>query len=164
MSNVPVIEVFMNGAKVGRIAMTTDGLCAFEYDAEWLASGVSISPYYLPLRREVFVAKRSPFNGNFGVFDDSLPDGWGSLVLDRYLRSQGKDPARLTALQRLALVGSTGRGALEYRPDMSTISEEAAVSPNVNTCLGVTFTGSPFIGISLAISMSISDFTRWSLE
>ena len=127
MNNIPVIEVFMNGAKVGRIALTPDGLCAFEYDAEWLASGVSISPYYLPLRREVFVAKRTPFNGNFGVFDDSLPDGWGNLVLDRYLRSQGKDPARLTALQRLALVGSTGRGALEYRPDMSVVSEDAAV-------------------------------------
>ncbi len=130
MNNIPVIEVFMNGAKVGRIALTPDGLCAFEYDAEWLVSGVSISPYYLPLRREVFIAKRSPFNGNFGVFDDSLPDGWGNLVLDRYLRSQGKDPARLTALQRLALVGSTGRGALEYRPGMSAISEEVAVDLN----------------------------------
>ncbi len=127
MNNIPVIEVFMNGGKVGRIALTPDGLCAFEYDAAWPASGVSISPYFLPLRREVFVAKRTPFNGNFGVFDDSLPDGWGSFVLDRYLRSQGKDPARLTALQRLALVGSTGRGALEYRPDMSVVSEEAAV-------------------------------------
>jgi serine/threonine-protein kinase HipA len=117
----------MNGAKVGRIALTPDGLCAFEYDAQWLAKGVSISPYFLPLERKVFIAKRIPFNGNFGVFDDSLPDGWGSLVLDRYLRSQGKDPARLTPLQRLALVGSTGRGALEYRPDWSTVSDATAV-------------------------------------
>jgi serine/threonine-protein kinase HipA len=125
MNNIPVIEVFMNGAKVGRIALTPDELCAFEYDAGWLASRSSISPYFLPLRQEVFVAKHTPFRGNFGVFEDSLPDGWGSLVLDRYLRSQGKDPARLTALQRLALVGSTGRGALEYRPDMSTVSQDA---------------------------------------
>jgi serine/threonine-protein kinase HipA len=127
MNDIPVVEVVMNGAKVGRIALTADGLCAFEYDAEWLASGVSISPYFLPLRREVFVAKRTPFRGNFGVFDDSLPDGWGSLVLDRYLRWQGEDPARLSALQRLALVGSTGRGALEYHPDRSAVSAEAAV-------------------------------------
>jgi serine/threonine-protein kinase HipA len=125
MNDIPVIEVFMNGAKVGRIALTPDGLCAFEYDPAWLTSGVSISPYFLPLRREVFVAGRAPFRGNFGVFDDSLPDGWGSLVLDRYLRSQGQDPARLTVLQRLALVGSTGRGALEYRPDMSAASQDA---------------------------------------
>jgi serine/threonine-protein kinase HipA len=130
MNNISVIEVFMSGAKVGRIAMTPDGLCAFEYDAVWLSSGVSISPYFLPLRREVFIAKRTPFNGNFGVFDDSLPDGWGSLVLDRYLRSQGKDPVRLTVLQRLALVGSTGRGALEYRPDMSAVPRDVAADLN----------------------------------
>jgi serine/threonine-protein kinase HipA len=117
----------MNGTRVGRIALTPDGLCAFEYDVAWIAGGYSISPYHLPLRQEVFVAKRTPFRGNFGVFDDSLPDGWGSLVLDRYLKSQGKDPSRLTPLQRLALVGSMGRGALEYRPDMSTVADDATV-------------------------------------
>jgi serine/threonine-protein kinase HipA len=57
-----------------------------------------------------------PFDGGFGVFDDSLPDGWGLLLMDRYLRAQGVDPFRLTVLQRLSLVGSGGRGALEYRP------------------------------------------------
>jgi serine/threonine-protein kinase HipA len=81
----------------------------------------------LPLKQEVFIAKRTPFRGNFGVFDDNLPDGWGNLVLDRYLKSQGKNPTKLTALQRLALVGSTGRGALEYCPDMSTVSQDAKV-------------------------------------
>ncbi len=130
MNSIPVVEVLMHGAKVGRIALTPDGLCAFEYDAAWLSAGASISPYDLPLRREVFVAKRTPFNGNFGVFDDSLPDGWGGLVLDRYLRARGEDPAQLNPLQRLALVGHTGRGALEYRPDWSTVTEEAAVELN----------------------------------
>ena len=119
MNEVKVIDVFMNGAKVGRIAMTPDALCAFEYDSTYLLSGNSISPFYLPLRQEIFVAKRTPFSGGFGVFADSLPDGWGNLILDRYLRSKGIDPNKLTLLQSLALVGSTGRGALEYRPDYS---------------------------------------------
>ena len=119
MNEVKVIEVSMNGVKVGRIALTPDTLCAFEYDSAYLASGKSISPFMLPLKSEVFVAKRTPFNGGFGVFDDSLPDGWGNLILDRYLKSKGIDPAKLTLLQQLALVGSTGRGALEYRPDYS---------------------------------------------
>jgi len=119
MNEVRVIEVLMNGAKVGRIALTPDALCVFEYASEWLETGMSVSPFHLPLKSEVFVAKRTPFNGSFGVFDDSLPDGWGSLILDRYLKSKGIDPDRLTILQRLALVGSIGRGALEYRPDYS---------------------------------------------
>lgn len=119
MNKVDIIEVWLNQEFIGRIAMTPDYLCAFEYDATYLAKGDSISPFNLPLRNELFIAKRTPFNGGFGVFDDSLPDGWGSLILDRYLRSKGIESNKITLLQRLALIGSTGRGALEYRPDFS---------------------------------------------
>lgn len=128
MNEVKVIEVLTNGVKVGRIALTPDALCAFEYDPSFLSSGQSISPFTLPLKSEVFVAKRTPFNGGFGVFDDSLPDGWGSLIQDRYFRSKGIEPAKLTILQRLALVGSTGRGALEYRPDYSESATDEIIN------------------------------------
>jgi serine/threonine-protein kinase HipA len=123
MNQIQVIKVFMHAQKVGRIVQTSDYLCAFEYDIDYLQTGISISPFHLPVRKEVFLAKRIPFKGGFGVFDDSLPDGWGSLILDRYLRSKGIDPASLTLLQMLALVGATGRGALEYRPDFSEASQ-----------------------------------------
>ena len=123
MNQIQVIEVFMHVQKVGRMVQTSDYLCAFEYDIDYLQTGTSISPFHLPVRKEVFLAKRNPFKGGFGVFNDSLPDGRGSLILDRYLRSKGIDPASLTLLQMLALVGATGRGALEYRPDFSEASQ-----------------------------------------
>jgi serine/threonine-protein kinase HipA len=119
MNKVNEIQVVMNDVEVGRLAITTDHLCAFEYSSNWLECGFSISPFFLPLETEVYVAKRDPFNGGFGVFDDCLPDGWGNLILDRFLKRQGIDSQRLTLLQRLALVGSSGRGALEFRPDLS---------------------------------------------
>ena len=119
MNKIKQVGVFLHNEKIGRMALTPDELCAFEYEPQFLSSGFSISPFFLPLKKELFIAKRHPFRGGFGVFDDSLPDGWGSLVLDRYLRSKGIDPYRLSLLQRLALVGSTGRGALEFRPDWS---------------------------------------------
>lgn len=119
MVDVNMVQVFLHGEKVGRIALTPDALCAFEYDAGYLLRGTSLSPFHLPLKDGVFVANRSPFNGGFGVFSDSLPDGWGNLLLDRYIRSKGDDPFKLTQLQRLSLVGSQGRGALEYRPDFN---------------------------------------------
>ena len=118
-----LVEVWLGGSLVGRIALTYDGLCAFEYDAKFLERGFSISPYALPLEKKVFVAERDPFDGTFGVFDDSLPDGWGSLLLDRFLKEQGKDLSKLTILDRLSLIGSNGRGALEYRPDNSFIAD-----------------------------------------
>lgn len=55
----------------------------------------------------------------FGVFADSLPDSYGELLLERYLKSKNIDMNKLTCLDRLAYVGSSGMGALEYVPDWS---------------------------------------------
>lgn len=124
MDRINVLEVWWNGDRAGRLALTKEGLCAFEYSAEQLAKGISLSPFELPLRNGVIMARPRPFDGGFGVFDDCLPDGWGLLVLDRYLQKKGINPRSLTLLDRLALVGSTGRGALEFRPDHSMIAEQ----------------------------------------
>lgn len=124
MNSIKQIEVIFNNRLVGRLASTNEGLCAFEYSQEWLSSGFSISPFELPLRNGVFIAKPHPFEGGFGVFDDCLPDGWGLLILDRYLQRNGVNPHTLSLLDRLAMVGSTGRGALEFRPDKSVTSEQ----------------------------------------
>lgn len=128
MKSISVIEVFLANQKVGRLALTPDYLCAFEYDSNYLTTGFSISPFELPLRSGVALAKRTPFEGNFGVFDDCLPDGWGLLILDRYLQKQGVNSKTLTILDRLSLVGSMGRGALEFRPDKSLINNYDYVS------------------------------------
>ena len=124
MNSIKQIEVIYNNRLVGRLALTREGLCAFEYSAEWLSSGFSISPIELPLRSGFFIAKPRRFEGGFGVFVDCLPDGWGLLILDRYLQQKGINPRTLTLLDRLALVGSTGRGALEFRPDNSVVTRQ----------------------------------------
>jgi serine/threonine-protein kinase HipA len=124
MDSISIVEIFISDRRVGRMALTPEGLCGFEYDADWIQSGFSISPFYLPLKSGLMLAKRDPFAGNFGVFDDSLPDGWGNLLLDRYLQEKGIDPYKLNILERLSLIGSTGRGALEYRPDKSIATDD----------------------------------------
>ena len=124
MNSIKQIEVLLADRLVGRLALTKEGLCAFEYAPDWLGSGFSISPFELPLRSGVFIAKPRPFEGGFGVFDDCLPDGWGLLILDRYLQQKGINPRALTLLDRLALVGSSGRGALEFRPDHSVVTRQ----------------------------------------
>ena len=124
MRKIELVEVYLGINKVGRLAQTRDGICAFEYDANYLTNGISISPFELPLKNGVMLAKRHPFGGNFGVFDDCLPDGWGLLVLDRYLQKQGINPKTLSILDKLSLVGSVGRGALEFRPDQSELGND----------------------------------------
>ncbi len=111
-----VIYVKIGSSLVGRLALNSNNLAVFEYDSDWVKTGFSISPIYLPLKSEVFVAKKDPFNGLFGVFNDSLPDGWGNLLLDRLLMEKGVDYRKLTILDRLSIVGKNGLGALSYEP------------------------------------------------
>lgn len=111
------VRVSFHGETVGSIASTPEGLMAFEYADEWLANGFSVSPFSLPLEKRVFVARWRPFDGIFGVFDDSLPDGWGRLLVDRMLAKHGLNPREVGFLARLSFVGASGMGALEYEPE-----------------------------------------------
>ena len=94
----------------------------FQYSPEFIATGLKISPFHLPLNHEVIEAPTHPFNGLHGVFADSLPDGWGLLLMDRFLRQKGVDVKKLTQLDRLLYIGPTGMGALTYEPDHSESS------------------------------------------
>ncbi len=127
MNPVTSVEVYWQNQLVGKIALTETGLCAFEYSAEFLQNGFSISPFELPLRSGVFIAKPQPFKGIFGVFDDCLPDGWGMIILERYLQKMGIRPRSISVLDKLSIVGSSGRGALEFRPDQS-VYEQTSLS------------------------------------
>src|SRR5207237_1238451 len=51
-----------------------------------------------------------------GLFDDSLPDGWGLLLMDRMFRRRGIDPASVSPLDRLSYLGTRTMGALTYHP------------------------------------------------
>jgi len=93
---VQVVEVYFESSRVGKLALAPDRHCLFEYDQAWISTGFSISPFYLPLKGGVFTARAEPFDGLFGVFNDSLPDGWGRLLIDRWLVSQGVNPAGLS--------------------------------------------------------------------
>ncbi|MCP4683669.1 MAG: type II toxin-antitoxin system HipA family toxin, partial [Desulfobacterales bacterium] len=72
----------------------------------------------LPLQPEIFEHKDRDFSPVFGLFDDSLPDGWGLLLMDRFLRGRGYDIDALSILDRLAFFGANTMGALIYEPEM----------------------------------------------
>ena len=110
------LRVKYMGQNVGVLALTNNKKVAFSYDKEWLINGFSISPFSLPLEEKVFVPDNYHFDGLFGIFADSLPDAWGNLLLKRMLQEHGLGND-VTILDRLALVGKNGMGALEYEPN-----------------------------------------------
>ena len=95
----------------------------FEYDAAFLARNISPSPFRLPLRPGVQIYDRTGNMETFGLFDDSLPDGWGRRLVDVTFRKKyGRLPS---VLERLACVGTNGMGALVYEPE-AELAEEIA--------------------------------------
>lgn len=117
MKDINKLVVKFNGNEVGVLVWNKKiNRCVFEYTKEWLLHGFSISPLELPLKQEQFIAKEFPFYGNFGVFEDSMPDGYGRYLLNRILAKENIDDTNMNPIQRLAIVGSNGMGALTYHP------------------------------------------------
>lgn len=117
MRNIDKLTVSFHGSAVGALMLSPDKkVCVFEYDAKWLESGFSISPLELPLKPGLFIAKPTPFYGNFGIFEDSLPDGYGRYLLHKALLKEGIRYNDLNPIERLSLVGEGGMGALCYTP------------------------------------------------
>ena len=117
------LQVLFDNRVVGTLALAANHKVVFQYDDSWLEQGFSISPFSLPLENQVFVPTKDYFDGLFGVFADSLPDHWGRLLLKRLLLAHEQNPDKLTVIDRLAIVGKSGMGALTYYPEQS-FSEE----------------------------------------
>ena len=127
---------------VGRLAKR-DHRIYFEYDRSFVETGLEVSPVRFPLKTGVQSLDPSVLECLPGVFYDSLPDGWGRMLLDRKLRSLGVLPQQLSALDRLSYVGHTGIGALVYEPEYAIdnphddrLSVEAVASQIVKVLSG----------------------------
>jgi len=122
MMRVDVVDIRLllgsKSRKVGRLAYSK-GRAIFELDPDFPITKLNISPFkFKPLGTAPLAGPPAPFDGLHGVFADSLPDGWGRLLTDRVFRKARIDPATITPIQRLALVGSNGMGALTYHPQV----------------------------------------------
>ena len=124
------LNVFLNSYGTRRevgLLSEENGRIFFEYAPEFLSSGIELSPFKLPLKSGIFEDTKRTFDGLFGVFNDSLPDGWGCLLLDRKLRKRGLSFQEITPLQRLSMIGRDPMGALEYEPADEVADEFAEV-------------------------------------
>lgn len=117
-----VISVFFEPEEgrhlhVGRLALKNQQVL-FEYERSFLERGLELSPFKLPLAPGVVTGDPAKFDGLMGVFDDSLPDGWGRLLIARRAAKAGIAPEALSPLDRLLLVGHRSMGALVYEPQV----------------------------------------------
>jgi len=117
---VTTATVRLWGTDIGYVSLVEgEQLASFEYDRDFLRSGIELSPIRMPLSPQVYsfpeLAFRS-FRGLPGLLADSLPDKFGNAVIDTWLATQGRKPGSFNAVERLCYIGTRGMGALEFKP------------------------------------------------
>ena len=103
---------------VGKVAwIEKQRRAAIEWDSDFIANPLPISPYAIRSLEGLYYGPYTPFDGLPGVLADSLPDGWGRLLVDRETAQKKKRVDDLTPVDRLAIIGRHGMGAICYQPE-----------------------------------------------
>ena len=119
MNKYAYAQIKMWGSVIGYLHLGNSGCCEFQYDRDFLNSGIEISPLKMPLSERTYAfptLSEDTFYGLPGVFADSLPDKFGTTVISRYLEKQGRSADDLSVIEKLCYTGKRGMGALEYEP------------------------------------------------
>lgn len=124
-----VAEVTLWGTRVAAVSIDDhERHATFQYDPAFARSGIELAPIRMPLREQPYRFPGLPvdaFGGLPGLLADSLPDRWGTALVNAWLASQGRDESSFDVVQRLCYVGTRGAGALEFQP-----AREPAATPD----------------------------------
>ena len=99
------------GREVGRLSIDARrGLPYFEYNREWVETGLDISPLNASIKlpqnlRPIFGASEKIYQKLPPFLADSLPDAWGNELFEQWRRQQGIKLGEITPLDKLAFIG-----------------------------------------------------------
>ena len=146
MGSVKKLKAYLNlteKVEIGEMIENKNSIY-FKYHPDFLDLGLEISPFKMKLSNAVLQPKEQHFDGVFGVFSDSIPDGWGKLLLDRKLLSMGNNLSDISPLDRLAYLDQNAIGALTYQPDYENefINFNSVDLDEINSQIALVLSGS----------------------
>ncbi len=122
------VEVYYNGILWGKLFQANTGKIYFQYSAQAIESKIELSP----LRCKLTPGAQTDFPQYLfhlpGFIYDCLPDGWGTLLLDRVFQKNNlKAPS---PLERLVHSTENMPGALTFKPLKE--GDEKIINDNIN--------------------------------
>lgn len=121
-----VAEVKLWGKSIGAVSWDEGaGLAHFEYEPDFIHSGIEVAPLMMPLSKQIYsfpVLPQETFYGLPGLLADSLPDDFGHALINVWLANQGRTPETFNPVERLCYTGFRGMGALEYVPSQGSFT------------------------------------------
>lgn len=132
------VRVKLWGTVIGYLHRQDNGLIGFQYDEDFISSGINVSPIKMPLSNMTYSfpgLSEVTFKGLPGLVADSLPDKFGNIVIKKYLESLDRAEDSLTSLEKLCYTGKRGMGALEYEPSTDIVDDDVPVDIDALTKL-----------------------------
>ena len=129
-----ILKVMLWGREVGRLCIAPRRrLPYFEYNREWIESGLDISPLDASIklpknRRPIFGASEKIYQKLPPFLADSLPDAWGNELFEQWRLQQDIKPSEITPLDNLAFIGKRAMGALEFLPETSNFDPKGSLN------------------------------------
>lgn len=121
---VGVVEVWIWGKRVGAVALDPKlGYYVFEYDPQFVRTGIELAPLTMPLSQRSFLFSDLPehtYQRLPALLADALPDDFGNALIEAWMSRNGIVKSQITPLDRLAYMGKRGVGALEFKPARSS--------------------------------------------
>ncbi len=124
---VDVAQVKMFGLTVGFVNWNEKyGIARFEYDPDFVKSGIQPSPILMPAREGRVYSfgdlNSETFKGLPGMLADSLPDTYGRALFDKWLTLTGRTSSN--TIETLCFMGKRCMGALEFEPAIEPTFKE----------------------------------------
>jgi serine/threonine-protein kinase HipA len=117
------------GRSIGAVSWDEDaGLAHFEYQPDFIDSGIQVAPLTMPLAHQIYsfpALPRDTFHGLPGLLADSLPDDFGNALINAWLARQGRPSTNFNPVERLCYTGDRGMGALQYIPSNGPSGSES---------------------------------------
>jgi len=126
MKDLLFLKVLLWGEEIGRLNWDNRLRCTrFDFSPTYSARKTDLSLLSYSLRnKNVLLPVYSEddyrkYKYLPAFLSDSLPDNWGSILFNQWVRSQNLTPNQVTPLQKLSYIGKRGMGALEFVPSFS---------------------------------------------
>lgn len=125
MINVAYVNIW--NKRVGAVAWNqNDGTATFEYEPEFIESGLELSPIMMPANESRvyrFPEHRNTntFKGLPGMLADVLPDKYGNALINQWLVRNGRPANSINPVETLCFIGKRAMGALEFEPTVPQV-------------------------------------------